>query len=247
MSVKTYFKTIIYSDPGVGKTVLFGSVVDVPEMLPAFMIDFEGNTDSIESKCHYLENFDDPLDINKLNVYRIKPREGVSRTSRITGVEKYEKVLNFLIDRRPCESVFIDSLSEIDHWNIKYLVKSRPQIKRQHPDVPDFPDYRANYEMTLDYLHVLRDTDMHIFASCHTYLDDEDKVIRPRITGQLRTAVPGIFKQVGIMTVSNKTRVLRFQPYGAYHAKDCTEGGLMGDKIEDPTMRKLYNLRFGVQ
>jgi hypothetical protein len=117
-------------------------------------------------------------------------------------------------------------------------------IKRDNIDVPAYGDYRKLLLNHTDMILLLLDIPQHVIVTCQTYLEDKDDIIRPRITGQARTALTGMFKQCAVMTALGGKRVLRFQPYGNYFAKDCSEGGAFGEKIENPTLEKIYNLRY---
>jgi hypothetical protein len=251
--MKNLFKTIIYGDPGVGKTVLLGSVTNVPELCPAILLDFEGNTDSIESKCHYLTKLDDEPDPTKLNVYRLVSgvtklpsftKKGELRNPRIDAMQTYEEALNYLLSaKHPYKTIMLDSLTEQDYWALNWIIERFP-IKRVHDDVPDKPDYRKLLTLQTDIFIVLRDCPYHVFVTCHTQTDEKTGKITPKLNGQLRTVLPGLFKQTALLRVANEKRILHFQPYGNYECKDCTEGGLMGDKVTEPTLSKLYNLRY---
>ncbi len=252
-------KQCIYSDPGVGKTKYLGTVVEVPEMMPAVMLDFEGNTDSIESKCNYIPGLNQEGLTNlkqvagqqneKIDVLRLKctDRFGVKgHVEDFSGVLAFQDVINYLLDQpHPYKSVFVDSWSAFDYWLMGWVMKEFP-IKRVHPEVPDKPDYRKTLLLNNDLFRALVDAPFHVIITCQTYVSEKDPMIKPRIQGQSRTDVSGIFKQTGIMTVKpgGRTRELRFDNYGVYSAKDCTEGGLMGDVIQDPTLRKVYDLRY---
>lgn len=251
-----YLKQMWYSDPGVGKTVLAGTVVDVPELLPALMIDWEGNTDSIESSCSYIEGTNQVALANlkslasngeyskdKLNVIRMKctDRRGVQDFG---GVLAFQDTLNYLLDQpNPFKAVFADSWTAFDYWGMNWVMKTFP-CKRTNNDVPEYPDFRKLLMLHNDLFYALVDAPFHVFVTCQTYLEDKDHIIRPRLTGQARTSLSGIFKQVGVLTAIGGNRELRFQPYGNYMAKDCSENGTMGAVIKSPTLRKIYDLRY---
>ena len=226
-----------------------GSVVEVPEMMPAVCLDFEGNTDSIESKCNYLPGKNDeavkalgnPVE-GKLDVCRLMCRDfgGVKDYS---GIDAFNKAINWLFSQdHPYNTVFVDSYSAFDFWLMQWVMKNFP-CKRQNNDIPEYPDFRKIQMIHNEALYALLDAPFHVILTCQTYLEDKDEIIRPRLTGQARTALPGIFKQCAVMTALGGKRELHFQPYGRYFAKDCSEGGKFGAKIINPTLKQIYELR----
>lgn len=228
------FKHIVYGDPGAGKTVLLGTIINVPELMPAILWDFEGNTDSIESKCRYLDSWDDLGN----------PIEGKIDVLRLRTIKEFEQSINYMgKESCPYVSGIYDSMSEIDWLSLRQATK-RTDVKRTDPDVPSQQDFGKHYVVMGNAFYNLRDLDKHIFCTCHLYFDDKDDMIRPKLNGQIRQMAPGIFKQTGCLVVQNDRRILYYQPYGRYFAKDITEDGKMGKKVEEPTMQKLYDLRY---
>lgn len=232
------FKTVIYGDPGIGKTVLTGTILDVPEMNPVIFFDCEGNTDSIWSKCNYVDDFGP----GKEEVSLEACKSGKLNCIRIKEYPTFERWLNYLeTQTHSFKTLVVDSFSELDEWSLRYIVKTLP-VKRFDKEVPEFPDYKKHLIGMKNAFYRMRNLDMNVIATCHAHLEDKDGVIRPHLTGQARQALPGIFKQVCLMTTRGKDRVLYFQPYGQYLAKDCSEGGVMGERVAEPTFRKLYDL-----
>lgn len=229
--------------------------------MPAVLIDFEGNTDSIESKCNYIPGINrealaelkarnlrgEYCPDGKIDVIRLKCKDRFGVAGHIedfTGIDAFNETLNYLLDyKHEYKSSIVDSWTAFDYWAMAWIMKNFP-VKRVHPEIPDKPDYRKLLLLHNDLFYALIDAQFHTFITCHTYLEDKDEIIRPRLSGQARTSISGIFKQVGVLTALGGKRELRFQPYGRYHAKDCSEGGTMGIKIENPTLRKIYDLRY---
>jgi hypothetical protein len=234
------FKVIIYGDPGIGKTVLLGGVVDVPEMMPALMIDFEGNLDSIESKCEYVEfngkELPTPIE-GKITCIRVETYEDFDVLYNV--VLKYDAAGEF-----PYKTLFIDSLSALDFGCIESIV-STINHRRVVKGVPSLEDFKVNNRWLTKVFWNLSKVDAHIFATCHVYDgDDNDPTFRPKLTGGLRQAISGIFKQTLYMSQRNGTRILRFQPRGNQFAKDCSENSKFGEEMSNPTMTKLFDTRY---
>lgn len=258
-------KQMWYADYGVGKTTLAGTVIEVPELMPALMIDFEGNTDSIESRCNYLGTNEEGIDKlnsleagskNKIDVLRCRcvDRTFLGGELDTTGLEAYKQALGYLFkgNQAGYESIIIDSQTAYDYWAMNWIMKKYPlKSGRTNENIPEYPDFRKLLMMHCDTFYLLEDLPIHVFvtAQCQAETTKDGTVTGhwPRLTGQARQAVGGILKQVCYLRV-NKTsnkRVLHFQPYGDYDAKDCSEGGKFGDKLEEPTLRKIYDIRYG--
>lgn len=230
-------KMIIAAHPGVGKTVLVSTIVDVPEMMPAFYIDTDGNTDSIESKCHFIDDIKAIGEAHdtKLTCYRVKDLKAFIEVKDV--IRKKEKELPYL-------SYIADSISTVDWWSLRSAVEDRPEIKRFDKDIVTDPDYGKHLVIMKNIFYHFFNLDAHVIFPAHLFTGDKDDIIKPKLNGQIRTDGPGLFKQVGFMSTLNKKRRIHFDNYGNYMTKDSSEGGLLGDRIEDPTFRKIYDLRY---
>lgn len=254
-------KQLIYGEPGAGKTCLLGTALDVPEMNPILFADWEGNTDSIESKCRYLGTNKEGIaqlgnpEEGKIDVVRFKctDRSFLGGGKDLSGIDSFQKIIEYLANEdHPYKTFMIDSLSAFDHWSMNWIMQKFPlKSGRANPDIPEYPDFRKNLMLFTDTFYLLVDLPINVIVTCQTYSDFDKQGqlvgIMPRLTGQARTAVAGIMKQVGLVRASSSgTRTLHFQPFGNYIApKDCSEGGKFGDNITNPTYAKIWERRFG--
>lgn len=247
-------KMLVYGDPGIGKTVFCGSVVDVPELMPALMLDLEGNTDSIESKCNYLNEVSElgNPQPGKIDVLRVQGTPKISKGKIVEDTSeifiRLEDACKYLAeefsDSVPYKTVIIDSLSDVDKYVTKYVLDTF-SIKRFNPRLPELKDYQMVNTVMMDIINVLKLLDYHLIVTCKPYFEGEDQSeIRPKLTGQLRTEIPGALKYSCPLVSRNGKRVLYFQPFGKYSAKDCSENSPFGEKLEEPTLSKVYNLRY---
>lgn len=270
--MKPLLKHIYYADPGDGKTHLFGTITDVPEMMPALLIDFEGNTDCIESKCNYLgtneEGFknltSNPISLDKINVIscrcRYKTLLKADNEIDFAGIEVFEKVLNWLYTENNLfvineGTLGIDSLSAVDYWVGQWILKKFPlKNGRFNPEVMEIPDFRKMLEMHLKFISVITDLPIHLIVTAQTYYQTNQQThviegIYPRLTGQAREAVPGALKAQGYLRRSNGERVMHFEDFGKAKGKDNSEGNILHKAapsgLKNPTMRKIYDLRYG--
>jgi len=234
-------KMLVYGPPGAGKTVFLSTVLEEPSMLPALMLDLEAGTMSIRSKCAYVDftNIAKPTQ-DKLNVLR------VARWDDLV------KVYDLLWDGSLAyKTVLIDSLSEINQMNLTHVATKgsmqRPSLK--NPAVPEIRDYLISNTTMMEFLRGLRDlSGVHVIATALQEAEktEEDMVIQiqPLLSGKLSRRVMGIFDIVGYMSIDAATRkrVLSCQPTAKIIAKDRTEGGKLGAKIENPTFAKVLEL-----
>lgn len=228
---ETLIKMIVFSDPGVGKTVLFSTALDVPQMNPVLLLDMEGNTASIKSKCIEItkDQLNSPIE-GKINCLRIKSPEEMH--------EVKDKLLD-MGDKLPWRTIGLDSLTEMDYKSLQGVVKEQ-NIKRAFPGVPGMPDYGVNLIRIKNLVYAFRNMPCHVIATCHSYYDEQRELITPSLNGQLRQAVPGIFLLTGVITLRNEKRVLDFESFGKYYAKSCTESQILKNRIQNPTMQIIY-------
>jgi hypothetical protein len=240
---------MIYASPGVGKTVFVGTATDLPNVGKILYLDTEGNTDSIESKCHYVKDGNEILKptSNKINVVRIKSYD---QFLKILGVleDSYQKG-NF-----PYSGgiVAIDSYSELDEMSLRHAMKISGILpsKRGFPDAAMIPEYGISRTALKNAMYKMKEWDCHLIVTCKVYKDEEKDSptfnhIFPSMYGKLKEDIPGLLKQVGYLSIVNNRRCLRFYPTSKTYGKDCSEGGKLSKDIFEPTMKMVFDLRYG--
>lgn len=238
---KLGLKMMVYGPPGVGKTVFLSSVVDDERTFPALMLDLEAGTLSIRSKIRVLE-------YDQLG----KPEKGYLDTYRVRGWNDMVRVYDDLwAGKLPYKTLVVDSLSEINQMNLIHVAtkgaQQRPSLKQTV--VPEIRDYLISNTTMTELLRGLRDLEsLHVICTALQEAEktEEDAVIQiqPLLSGKLSRRALALFDIVGHMSVDSvsKKRVLVCQPTARVIAKDRTEGGKLGGKVENPTVSKILDL-----
>lgn len=228
------FTGVIYSAPGGGKTVLAGTILEIPEWLPMLLIDIDGKTDSIHSKLNKVtfDTLDTPV-MDKINVLSIRT------------IPNFDKLLDYFNNRKqanPYRTVVIDSFTKLDRTSMNEICLTSP-YKKMEIDVPEQRDYLKNMGYMIQAIEWLTSFNMNVILNCHQYLEEKTGDIHPAISGQLRVIIPGSLKFTGRLFVQNQKRYIRFQPSGSYAGGACIEGNYFSDKIENPTFKIINDLR----
>ncbi len=226
------FKALFYGEPGVGKTTLCGSVLDVPEMLPVLWCEVDGGIMTLRNKI--LQHRQD------ITVLALKTDKDVSDMEKI------------LYSETPFKTVVLDSLTEF-YW---LLMRLHHSSQGRSVDFPDGTDYRTMGSRVIEMLRKIRDQ-----GTTHFITTGTTNVLENRISGELHWAValPGqlprqvvnFFDILGYLSVSLRVRTdgqvretrrrLQVQPYNNVHAKTRVSWTKLGAVIDDPTMRKIFD------
>lgn len=237
------FKMLVYGSSGVGKTVFGSTVLEVPEASPAIWIDFENRLGSIHSKVNNvtLENIGKPV-AGKIDVLRVK------------NIEDLQLVYNKLFamgDKSPYKTIILDSLTEVNNLFMRRVTSSRDASMRNlnlealsNLQIDRGVYYKVQ-RMLMEFLSGLRDLEQYHILVTALPQEAEDAItgiemIQPSLTGKLREYVRAAQDVVAYYSVENGKRIMRFQPKGRIVAKDATEGGKLGDVMENPTMEKIF-------
>ncbi len=246
MKVDDALKVLVYSPPGHGKTTLLGTAVGDPRISPMLLLEFEGGTRSIRSKVRKIEL----ADLGKIN-----PSIDVIDVVQIQQWKDFKIVYEFL-DSTPhgYRSLGLDSLSEMNYLNMSEALQTAlKEDKRRDPDIPEQRDYLRSAGQMRRLVRFFRDLPMHVFftAGASIQQDPRSRESRawPALAGKLAFEVPGLVEIVGYLAVvdlesdsSTTARWLFVQPTPKFEAKDRTEGGLLGEYIENPTLPKIFDL-----
>jgi phage nucleotide-binding protein len=220
-------KMVVYGAPGAGKTVFLGSAVADERTWPALFLNFEGGTMSIASKCNHVK-------VNELG----KPKQGTIDVIKPKNMDEFDKILEFLEGDHPYKCVLIDSLTEINYLNLMEATEHNPKST----GIPQIGDYGTNAVQMRRMIRAFRDLEAHIIIACLAQESKDDMTgkvtIKPSLTGKLSDEVPAMVDIVGYLTVDTKdnARVMFFQPTAKAIAKDRSEGGKLGDCVENATL-----------
>lgn len=228
---------MFYGDPGMGKTVLACSAIEVAEMQPILMLDLESNITSVKSKLNFIE----AKDLGKKIVKDKIDRLAISSTNDIQTVLDY-----VLTNRNVYKTIIIDSLSEICSMALN---EAAGEGKVRKSLLTVIPHQIQNYGYVTLLIKQVIDAFKQLDATIiYTSLEDIDKIegelvmkVRPNFFGKLSREVMARIAIVGNLSIKigGTSREVRFQPTNRIVAKDQSEDGKLGTTMENPTMKKI--------
>lgn len=249
--VEDPLKIMVYSPPGHGKTTLLGTGAGDKRISPMLILEFEGGTRSIKSKIRKIkleELGEKAPTVEKIDVIQIQKWED------------FEVVYDFLesVDHG-YKSLGLDSLTEMNYLNMsEALALALREDKKHDPDIPEQRDYLRSAGQMRRLVRFFRDLPMNVFftAGASTQQDPRTREYKawPALTGKLTFEIPGLVEVVGYLAVvdldesadaedqESTARWLFVQPTGKFEAKDRTEGGMLGEYIENPTLPQIFDL-----
>lgn len=214
-----WLKLLVYGKPGVGKTELLASSVNVTEMRDVLMIDAESGKTTLDDNdripdtsrlAHVrVTSFKQVAQIHDYLKAHIKVRDMANSPERTRKL----KVLHSAITDIPVDeidepfefrTVIIDSLSEVDAYCM-YNLMGMDTEKIETDDemaVPEFKDFRRNNEQVKLLIRAFRDLPVNLLIACaQQYTQDELKKFHytPALTGKLSSQVQGFMDIVGYM------------------------------------------------
>lgn len=210
------------------------------------LLDFEGGTLSIKSKCRKVE-------IEKLIEGKVKPQKDKIDVIRIREWGEFEQILDFLYEAgHPYRSVAIDSLTELNTANVRDVVEVAASASSKHdPELPEMQDYLRSAVQMRRIVRAFRDLPMNTIITCLADTRENPRTRRkqlvPSLTGKLVFEVPAIFDIVGYLGIVEEEgepdrRELFVQPTEDMEAKDRSEGGALGESVPNPTLPLLFDL-----
>ena len=248
MNLEFPLKMLIYSPAGHGKTTLLSTGADDPRLSPMLFLEFEGGTRSIRSKVRLLtlKDLENPP----------KPVPGKIDVLPIREWADFNAAYAFLAqEKSPYKSVCLDSLSEMNYLNMSEVLEAEIRANPKHdPDIAEQRDYLRSSGQMRKLIRYFRDLPIHVFfsAGAQTLQDPRTKKMElwPQLTGKLAREVPHLVEIVGYLAIAEteegESRVLVVDSTSDVHAKDRTEGGLLGGMVWDPTLPKIMDLVEGV-
>jgi hypothetical protein len=245
LDVDDMLKMLFYSPAGHGKTTLLGTAIGDPRLCPMLFVDFEAGTKSIKSKIKRIE-------LDQLG--KVKPAIDKAHAVRIKEWEDFNVVYNFLANEdHGYQSVAIDSLTEVNYLNLTTIVGKEVELGDHDPDIAYQEDYLRSIAQMRKLIRFFRDLPLHVFftAGAMESIDARTKKMqyRPGLTGKLSMELPGLVDTIGYLSVveddDETFRCLFVQPTEKFMAKDRSEGGILGDEIEEPTLPEILDILLG--
>lgn len=258
------FNMMIYGEVGEGKTPLVGSVVDVEEMMPALLIDCDEGTLSIRDITE-LDTVHLPELAVKLTEARRAPlREKNPAAAAKINVDEWgalEHVYNFLRGgEHQYKTVILDGGSDLEKF-CENNILSNPNEKRADRDaeLAEIGDYRRIQERlkrTYTKFRDVRTRDgrrMNLLATAHEAKGQDPQTMKPSFQpmyiGKGKVLISSRFDIVArLVTVEEGNRRVKYlvpSLEGRTRGRDRSRA--LGDKMQDPSMRKIYDLIFAKQ
>lgn len=260
-----WLNMLVYGKHGAGKTTLFASCVDVPEMNDVLVVTAEGGAIVFEDNSRIVDF--EALDVIKVDrieqfqkVYEFL-KAHVSMRDNPAQEEQMKKLQDMVFGEgedtgrvRRYRTVIIDSLSEIEALNLAKILNldALGLDAGDDMEVAGFPQFRKNMHIMQRAVRQFRDLDIHVLITCaETFGQDERKAYHygPKLTGQLSGIVQGFFDVVGWLIVGQKgaedeagPRRLFVQPQSAPKADaKCRLASYKKDYFDNPTMADIMN------
>jgi hypothetical protein len=228
-------KVIVYGQSGAGKTVFLGSTNDCEELQPVLLIDFESGTLSIKSKIH------------KIDDIKQEPEPGKISSIKIKSWADFNPIIDYLYSEfNVYKTVLVDSITEVNTMNLTTVVEKN----MKNAGMATLQDYGlsgAQMRVLIRELRDLSDEGINVFISAlaQTTKDEITGAVStlPSLTGKLAAEIPALFDIVGYLQIDKDgKREMLFQTVGRILAKDRTEGGMLGDNMINPTVKKMLEL-----
>lgn len=235
---------VIYGHPGVGKTTLAATAVNVESLNNVLFLDIDKGTLSIsDPKVAGINKFPD--------IVRL---DGDKATEKM---RHFEKIVNWLIRREHSYKTFVvDTFSELTKISVDKMLLDNVNAGRARLSEYDIQlkDYGDNNKYLAKYIRLLRDSKLNVIWLCHSeYREDENQQqrlgpsISPGILDVLNKNVSIIGNLITREVESEEKkgketiRTLLFSPVGNRVTKDRTPGGKLGRSMDNPTFEKIIS------
>ena len=240
------FNMMIYGEPGEGKTPLLGTVVDVPEMLPALLIDCDSGTLSVR----------DREGLNTLHLPKMAAQLTLQEKRDISPWKALEETYRWLSqDEHEYKTIMLDGGTEIQRYCELEFIAFGIQKKTSgdhDPELAELADYRRIHERMKRMYMRFRDLQtkdgrrINFLATAHEGKAKDDLTgkmfIQPLFIGKATVLISSVFDIIGRLTtadVGSKKDVKVLVPAINGTARGRDRSGSLGSFIEDPTMSKI--------
>ena len=240
------FNMMIYGEPGEGKTPLLGTVIDVPDMLPALLIDCDSGTLSVRDK----------EGLNTLHLPKMAAQLTAQEKRDISPWRALEETYRWLSqDDHEYKTVMLDGGSEIQRYCelecIAYGIE-RKSSGDHDPELAELADYRRIHERMKRMYMRFRDIQtkdgrrVNFLATAHEGKAKDDlsgkMFIQPLFIGKATVLISSVFDIIARLTtadVASKKDVKVLVPTISGTARGRDRSGSLGTYIEEPTMSKI--------
>lgn len=260
---KEWLSTIIYGDPGAGKTYLMSTANHHPETGRIILLDVEGGKVTLEGLdvdfleietfqdlrdaieflqryCHYRDIFfNDSADGSEKEKARLQ-LAALFKIKKKAEAEQFEPPLWY--------SVALDSLTETQKINMleimQAVVEENPD---RDPDVPSMREWGKSGNQIRQVVRQIRGLKMHSFFLALPNIDKDEGTGKmeaiPSLPGKLAREVPGYVDIVGFLESKDDNgkfqNSLYVRPFNKHVAlKDRTRS--LGAGMTNPTIPKIF-------
>lgn len=213
-NTKQHLKILVYGEPGVGKTSLYGKAKDT------LVLDVEQGTSVL------------PLD-SEVDIFQLTCWEDLQEVFSLlqSGELKYTNIV-------------LDSITEIQELCKDYILRSqkRNRVSEDTPSQQDYGELVEKMRKMLRNFRALP-SNLIFIARVKNFRDQMtgEERFRPLLVGQLQDDLPAAMDIVGYLAADETgKRVMFFDLIGKYVAKDRTHR--LGKKMENPDWDKLSEL-----
>lgn len=222
-----WFNMLVYGDPGVGKTMLCGSALAVPEMNPVLVIDVEGGTLTLRSRYPDVD------------------------VVRVQSFQDIQKVYDELYRGTTYKTIILDSLTEMQKFSMYGIMEDLVKKEADRdPDVPGIREWGKNTEQIRKMVRAFRDLPMNVLFTCLAVSDRDNKTgsvtIKPSLSGKLTNEVAGFVDQVFYMYIKvldgEIHRLLLTSATEKHVAKWRDAPEPLPEAVVDPDMQMLHDL-----
>jgi hypothetical protein len=220
------FNLLVYGDPGVGKTILAGSSIDVPEMSPIIFLDCEGGTLSLRRR--------------HANVEKVRIKHFGDLSKAYNALRKNDAGY---------KTVVLDSITELQKFGMyEIMARAVKEDSDRDPDLPGIGEWGKNTEQMRKVIRAFRDLPMNTIFTALARSERTPKgrqIIKPSLSAKLSDEVAGFLDIVVYMyrkqtEDDNMVRRLLTVATDEITAKDRTDR--LPPYLDNPTMEVLYDL-----
>lgn len=220
---------MIYGEPGVGKTYLAGTAMDLKDTAPLLVIDIDGGITTLRHRKNI-----DVIQVRSFGQLIMAYRDLFDAIPSDGG-------------KFPYGTICIDTLSELQQLDLAEVMKGFAKINdKLDEDIPDQRGYGKSGTHMRKIVRALRDLPCNVIFNCHSQSERDNNmrlVHQPKLIGKLKVDIPGFLDIVGLLrveaTADGVTRSLQFQKTETCIAKDRT--GAFDPLEYDPTIPSLWS------